>query len=815
MKISKLILKGFKPLALNDIDEISIDFIEDVTLVIGTNGSGKSSLLKELTPFPSSSSKFREGGMKETHITNNGDSYILQSYFKKDSKHTFIKNNETILNMGTTAMQRELVIREFNYTPLIHKILTGELRFTTMTPAARRDVMMSISNLDLDFAIKLHNLTKDAHRDGLGVLKHIVNKSSEAKLKLRGLNLPEDADVKNTELEEHLGYLIPYTVGKYPSLGELSKSITEDYNNLSIIKQKIDKFEDIRTPTGNISNIYNLNEYIGTCTGGITSAQLNINNLTAEVESMYGVTNSIVDNDLSLDDIQKRISIIENDLSFYTDTCFVNSNFDTYLLSLIDISHEFETIFYHSKGLRYLPKNEEMLAENNNANIRQLIINAKHIINKCVEKLEHLTDNAVSATCPKCNLVFNVNGISIQDNISKYSNIKGTKEEELKHLETQLQESNRLIENINGCKLAANRIFNLKKSVHMPFEFWDNIGDYYEMLEHPHKIRNYITTWRINIENGKAKYGLKSELESYKNALNVFTKYGSNVDARLSKLQTTIVNELNRKGILEQQITYCKRLLKNINHYTNLSDEANRILRDLNDKFKMAITVEIQSDAKLKCDSIYTELGKHKHLLTQRTNLIESITELEDDQKTLAFKQVCLAVLEENLSNKKGMIADEMLGFINSFIGQINIICNSLWEYNLEIIPCHMDNGILDYTFPLIAQDESVPDISESSKGQAEMIDLAFTMVMRQYTNITDFPIYLDETGSGFDDSHKKKLMDYIKQLIPNNLCSQIFIVNHYLSFHGGLSNHDTVVLDPRNIVVPQNYNEHIVITNR
>ena len=98
------------------------------------------------------------------------------------------------------------------------------------------------------------------------------------------------------------------------------------------------------------------------------------------------------------------------------------------------------------------------------------------------------------------------------------------------------------------------------------------------------------------------------------------------------------------------------------------------------------------------------------------------------------------------------------------------------------------------------------------SLGQKEIVNLAFVLVMRQYLNITDYPIYLDEPGNGFDHAHKTELMKFIKMLIDTNQCSQIFMINHYSDWHGGLSNNETVVLDSRNIVVPNPSNQNVKI---
>ena len=52
MIIKSIYLKGYKPFFLNPIKSINITFDSNLVLIIATNGAGKSSLLRELTPLP-------------------------------------------------------------------------------------------------------------------------------------------------------------------------------------------------------------------------------------------------------------------------------------------------------------------------------------------------------------------------------------------------------------------------------------------------------------------------------------------------------------------------------------------------------------------------------------------------------------------------------------------------------------------------------------------------------------------------------------------------------------------------------------------
>ena len=71
MFIDKLILQGYTRVAQNTISKIEIDFTKHMQIILGSNGSGKSSLLEQLSLLPpQTSNEFSKGGRKEAHCTS-------------------------------------------------------------------------------------------------------------------------------------------------------------------------------------------------------------------------------------------------------------------------------------------------------------------------------------------------------------------------------------------------------------------------------------------------------------------------------------------------------------------------------------------------------------------------------------------------------------------------------------------------------------------------------------------------------------------------------------------------------------------------
>ena len=68
MRMNYIELKGFKRFALNNINYFKYSPHERHQLILGTNGSGKSSLLGEMSPLPADPRNYTKDGYKKIEI---------------------------------------------------------------------------------------------------------------------------------------------------------------------------------------------------------------------------------------------------------------------------------------------------------------------------------------------------------------------------------------------------------------------------------------------------------------------------------------------------------------------------------------------------------------------------------------------------------------------------------------------------------------------------------------------------------------------------------------------------------------------------
>ena len=195
--------------------EISIDFtkcIHNIVLITGRNGSGKSTIMNHLNPFPDSSTSFISEKTAEKHLvlSHEGDTYTIQLISPADIKgrkttKAYIQKNGIELNEnGNVSSYKDIIFSEFeldsNYLSLSN-LSSTDRGMGDKTPAERkRFVSGIIDNLEI-----YNNMYKTLNKKSLVYKSHIntihtkiMNIGSKDILeeKLRNLQTKE-ADLNN------------------------------------------------------------------------------------------------------------------------------------------------------------------------------------------------------------------------------------------------------------------------------------------------------------------------------------------------------------------------------------------------------------------------------------------------------------------------------------------------------------------------------------------------------------------------------------------------------------------------------------------
>lgn len=249
MKIHKLVLKGYVRLQLRQIKEFVYEPKQPIQVIIGTNGSGKSSIVLELSPLPADSKHYSENGSKEILITDKGNTYEIGSYFPAGKKdyHSFKKNGEELNAGGNITDQYKLVFQEFRVTPEIHRFALGKVSFAEMKPPQRKEWIMKFADANYDYAIEFYNKLRQRANDLTSALRVSKKRLVTETAKILPLHEYEAMRKETTELHELLEVLmedrkpVDYPVEQdldksYKLKGQLNAIVTNVTKRLKLLR---------------------------------------------------------------------------------------------------------------------------------------------------------------------------------------------------------------------------------------------------------------------------------------------------------------------------------------------------------------------------------------------------------------------------------------------------------------------------------------------------------------------------------------------------------------------------------------------------
>lgn len=824
MKILSIELQGYTRFALSQYDNFFYCPDQKFQLILGTNGSGKSSLMSELSPLPAVAADFRPGGYKEIKIEKDNTIYTLKSHFTSSSKHSF-KQGEDELNLGGTAqVQRDLVEQYFNITPETHEVMTGKDRFSSMSVSKRREWFTRMSHIDFDYAVKLYQNLKNRYKEVDNILKY---QQSILLTELTKLVDPAESIKLKQEIhksEEVINYLITEQEKIDHIQGTVSFKEIEEQLLVLIVsvrsQLKLAKQYGFKEPLETIQQtIYSLEIEL-------SGIKVKSNFIAEQIEKQQSILKNMEGvGQLTLEDLKNKLKTLQDELKNKTDQLvYLNAKQSPEeLCGVIDIAYN--NLF---DLLQELPLNSDrkfnkqeylMLTEQ----IQQSNITLKTLqqsvigFDQSIKVYEHAQTHQ-KTTCPQCQYVW------IRDfDENKYQAL-------IKEKQIVLTKINDLEESIKLQTEKANHISSylekyrtyvkIRDQLTSIYPVWEQIDQQNLIFKNPIGILRVFEIARKDTEVLKEIHYLQNELKETEKFILIQEK---NTAVDIKKL-TDENNALmfQYAGILKQ----IRGIEFKLSQYRNkallhskiidLVKEIETLIADCDRKEKEEINFLHWKGMKELINEIKLDVNEKRVRVASSYLQQEIVDRLKTTINELSIEKETLSKMIEKLSPKDGLIARSLTGFINHFVGQMNSVISQIWSYSCELLPVNeSDESLdLDYRFEVSVNNQKpIPDILKCSTGMQEVIDLAFKIVSMAYCGLSDAPIFLDEFGKSMDSFHRTKAFDTITSLIANSNYSQIFMVSHYEQAYGALQHADLVVLDGANIVIPPGTNVNKVIT--
>lgn len=827
MYIDQLILIGYVPLAVNGIKHFEYNIGSMEQIIIGTNGSGKSSIVRELHPLPALSQDYVKGGRKELRARHKGREYELISDFSgSGGRHTFIVDGETLNENGTAAVQTILVEQHFGITRKIFDLLVGNVRFTSMSPDQRREYIMLISGADFDFVTKFWRFIRTEMTRTDGALRHtkqklvqfeeenalndnelqeLVIRSDKVKHELSLLmaaksRVEKHSEAYSRELWQAINHMNGLAFDEILQLRKAGWALHDQLGHNPIVgvdgaKERVhDARSKLATADAVLSarqedyaRIQEIVENVEASGGGIEGAQARIDELEAKVNELQGKI--------------QCFTIESSTHETYNETSSVLPDLRRLLSSMTPDPNEDYTRAKQDAVSESINEAQETLSRYKNALAD---------VERRIERIEHARD----VECPKCSYRF-IPGVS--DN--ELATLKDRREAGLKAVERvtgQLKDLRERKEAIDVARDGANELLGLMRARPLLNPLWKTIVEDMRVFKNPMGELVHVNAWVNDVAVSKELENVNRNLRDAQAAMEKLKALDVGEGAHYTDMAQALQSEIS-KGIELKRLAMDS--VKEATGVLTYNEDVERAAVELRKVYDDIVSLAKGLIEATKAEAIDSTISHHHEWLATMTAEINRangaqkvLDELEGSRLELTDRLEDIKILVNEMGPKTGLIAEILAELIGDMVGRINDTVDSFWTYDMVVKPCVSGREDIDYRFPLEVHGSGRPakDVSMGSSGQQDAIDYAFKLVAMAYLDMLDWPLILDELAPAMDETHRMNILMHVSKLVQSGRCSQLFLISHYQAGHGSFVNAQYVVTNKENVTLPPKYNEHV-----
>ena len=835
MKITKLILENFSNVdtAMNA-HRIEIDFStvkNKIILLIGPNGSGKTSLLSLLTPFATvggldirnSSNLILEGknGYKEIEIVNNDDIYLIKHFYtaKKPDGHSiksYIMKNGVELNPnGNVTSFKEYVKDELNVEMDYLKLIRLGSNVTSMIDLSETERKTFMNKLLSDADIFL-TFFKKVSAD-LKQLKEMISHAIDKQNRLGVISI----DDMTTSIHNYENQLIM----KQNEYDDLS-------NRISIANHTIDMIEDSYSLKSRLSemqkklskmrNILEKKDYESNDPEFYSSKIIELDRDNIKRQSQNDACQIMLNSYLvkldELNETEHQLDIQykkekENDKEILS----LENEIDKLIIDIDNIKKSLKSIDKPEIGktefenfIVFLKNTQQQLSrtyEFGNEPVKKVINlmkNGKNVISYINHQLLSLEDSSnTDLFLEKIKTRFNFSESDLPKNCNdtkckarqlyiQIANIINSQEDEKKSDYTVLQSMESVYQNLSNILIEFKNYSDIiqKLPPHIKNDFlldtiykkisnceyiYDEkkIGEYLSIITEYYTIDD-LTVKKESLENMLEKFRKFSNLNYIKDQLDNVSdsieEYSKNiVDTRRIIYSNREIIDSNNKSIE----TYTE--LKETFMQHDLLEEQVKHLETEWDTYTANIVLLKNLSANL--NRVKTEIDFIQNKIqTAKTTLIQ----YKDLQKDLsAYNKIYdeMTLIKESLSSSKGI----PLRYVKNYLGNTEEITNELLDiaFNGDIYIDKFKITQNEFTIPFYNKGKILRDVKLASQGETSFISIALAFALSSQT-MHDYNIMLlDEIDSTLDIKFKEKFLKILENQIDRIDAEQCFFITH------------------------------------
>ena len=838
MKIESFEISGYWRLFLRGITYIKYTPSNNILVVLGTNGSGKSSFIEEYSINPADPAFFEPGGYKIVKASHKGSKYVFTSHIETKGNVFSITKDGVELNKGyTVSVYKEIIKKDFKMTKQVHELLIGKRRLHEMSAEERKNWMITLCGVDYTYALTYFARTKEAHRDTLGAIRTI-----HTRLSAESAKVVDDASMNRLEVEykalqsllylllESKGNKVPAKVNVNEANADIAKLKALDTPIKALYKDKKSNEEFLSVPDyvlreQNSNGLIKADILCQEDTDEFSKANVTIELLYKEynelnvslsklkllhAENKDGLISLCGNIQLELEDLKKQVTIQEL-FTYIESSSQARDAVATYGRTRDGLQQVLSLLVDNSDD-RYTPTKFK------EAGNSLLVLNQKlSIVDQLITtlgmkkaELEHLKQHSKNQ-CPACMHIW----------------YKGYNEVEYQNILRSLTNSSTAkLKLVEECE-------ELEQYLKLCEEYLTNYRLYLQLRNTCHTSLQILLEKNSLVKNSPSKaYKL---LELYSRDIDVVNRYyqlhDKGVDASNLLKEKESTEQLNSTEISQSIESLSESLykvqlkkdecLKRLNHYryykrtkdavelhTSVVKEVLARHEERKNKELSVLEYNYYLEAINIVNLRMSQIERDKSQTEYQKKLVK---DLEGQLVDLTLTEKAYAEILESLSPKTGLIAKGLGGFINHFVTRMNSTIAKYWSYPLEIQPVDISQSIgLDFKFEIMVNGQrTIPDVKEGSGAIREIVNLAFKFEAAEMLDLGDSTAFLDEFGVKMDAAHREIAYRGIMKFIDESNFSQLVVISHYEQGYGSLNNADFIVLCDKNVVVPDFARNH------
>jgi energy-coupling factor transporter ATP-binding protein EcfA2 len=860
MRYISIELNLFKRVRLNHIKRLKLTFNEIIQLFLGTNGSGKSRLCRELSMLPADASDYEKGGSKIiTCEADDGRRYTATSMFEPHTRHRLVRHDDdgdvVINDWVNTSKQRSTVEELFKMTPEIRALMLGKEKFSDWGPGKRREWFMRLNNAKYDYALAVFTKVNAEANELTAALRNTKKRLvaeqekvvNEAELK----RLNDEVNQIERELNNLMEYRAPvirssdtYEAEQKRQLAELQHMTQQlyrlrfiaPYPNYRDPEVRYEQAEDggpwlqVRPSFSSLSEIATEIERLK---GEVMSRDALINKAVKEHDRLKEQHDVLTKTgEAGIAELHKRFKAVHGrKVEVLSSRTLVDVLVGLDGIHPINGMGALESVWDTLEDIAStIPDNSEKaygqakiveLKGQLDEKMRAYNVASGHV-DKLVTRKTHADNHRGNGetTCPSCSYRWTIgyNETEYQrllNGIEVYQEQAKKLKEEMKDIEEQIARNYEYGEKYRS-------FIRLTQAWPVLTPLWDHLIENEFVTAKARTMMGFVERFRFDLQIMKDTLRLDAEMGEISNLIASAEKLGDATltDVRLGLEQWSHeVEHLNsERHLLQKDVTDFTAYYRIMAEGVSLEQKITKARSDIVQTNEAWIET-LHKETILHCiKQLRTSLTRKEETLSYVNMQQARVLDLQQQIEELTIKEQAARLVRDQLSPTEGLIADNLLGFIRYFIGDMNEVIERIWSYPLVVQDCAVESAggtELDYRFPVVVDndyDDPAGDIKEGSTGIVEVIDLAFRIAAMQCLGLGNSPLFLDEFGAHFDKHHQSTVTQVISNIMEERQFPQLFMVSHYDASYGAFTNAEICVLHPGNITIPAEaqYNQHV-----